>query len=198
MVTSFKTVATTSKGEIQEKGSKFIAYVFPVCSKQEVKDSIELIKVDHPSARHICYAYRIGVGQEEYYRANDDGEPAGSAGKPIYGQILSFEITNCLIAVVRYFGGTKLGVGGLISAYKETSKQALLVNTIVEKEITKNLKIVFGYGITSAVNSIIHKYNLATVDKSFEATCKLTLAVPIGVFDEVEHTFERVNGLEVK
>ena len=140
----FKTVSKISEGSYKEKGSKFIAYCIPFKVEESLKTELNNIKKIHPQARHICYAYKIGVTKVKT-RANDDGEPNNSAGTPILGQINSFNITNVLIAVVRYFGGTKLGVGGLVTAYKTAAKEAILTNTITTDVLKSTLNIEFSY-----------------------------------------------------
>lgn len=140
----FKTVSKISEGSYKEKGSKFIAYCIPFEVEESLKTELNNIKKIHPQARHICYAYKIGVTKIKT-RANDDGEPNNSAGTPILGQINSFNITNVLIAVVRYFGGTKLGVGGLVTAYKTAAKEAILTNTITTEVLKSILNIEFSY-----------------------------------------------------
>lgn len=187
---TYKTILKKSEGIYKEKGSKFIGYAFPVSNTIKVKECIEELKKEHSSARHFCYAYRIGVGNNEEYRFNDDGEPSSSAGKPIYGQILSAEITNVLIVVVRYFGGTKLGVGGLITAYKEGAKEALLANQIVEKEITKELTIKFGYDNMSEVMIVVNRNNLEFTEQDFNATCSITFNVSLKEYENIVSQFE--------
>ena len=140
----FKTVSKISEGSYKEKGSKFIAYCIPFEVEESLKTELNNIKKIHPQARHICYAYKIGVTKVKT-RANDDGEPNNSAGTPILGQINSFNITNVLIAVVRYFGGTKLGVGGLVTAYKTAAKEAILTNTITTEVLKSTFDIEFSY-----------------------------------------------------
>ena len=147
----YKTIEKPSKETLfKEKGSKFFGYAFPVLSEDDVKVCIEALKKKHHAARHWCYAYQIGI-EKIKFRANDDGEPNNSAGLPIYGQIQSFEVTNVLIVSVRYFGGTKLGVGGLISAYKSSAKLALEASIILEKTIDIHFKLTFNYDVMNAV-----------------------------------------------
>lgn len=189
---TYKTILKKSEGMYKEKGSKFIGYAFPVSNTIKVKECIEELRKEHSSACHFCYAYRIGVGNNEEYRFNDDGEPSSSAGKPIYGQILSAEITNVLIVVVRYFGGTKLGVGGLITAYKEGAKEALLSNQIVEKEITKELTIKFGYDNMSEVMIVVNRNNLEFTEQDFNATCSITFNVSLKEYENIVSQFEQL------
>ena len=159
----------------KEKNSKFIGYAYPITSENEVKTHIEILKKEHFSARHWCYAYQIGT-ETLRFRANDDGEPSNSAGMPIYGQIQSFEITNVLIVVVRYFGGVKLGVGGLISAYKTTAQLTLEEADIVEKTIDKHFKITFDYKNMNKVMRIIKEKNIDIVHQKMELNCEIEIA----------------------
>ena len=159
----------------KEKNSKFIGYAYPISSENEVKSHIENLKKEHFSARHWCYAYQIGT-ETFKFRANDDGEPSNSAGMPIYGQIQSFEITNVLIVVVRYFGGVKLGVGGLISAYKTTAQLTLEEANIIEKTIDKHFKITFDYKNMNKVMRIIKEKNLDIVNQKVELNCEIEIA----------------------
>ncbi len=172
---TFKTIKKTSTSFFKEKGSKFYGYAFPINSKEDVKECLVKIQEEHPKARHICSAFLIGVGDQEYYIANDDGEPANSAGAPILGQIRSAGITNTYIAVVRYFGGTKLGVGGLIQAYKLGAALALKENEIVEVEPQTSLSFKIGFELMGTVLPIIDKNNL---DAKIE---NLTDGVQIGL-----------------
>ena len=152
---TYKTIANPSDEFLfKEKNSKFFGYAYPVSSQEEIKMHLEHLKKQHFGAVHFCYAYQIGTEKIEF-RANDDGEPSNSAGIPIYGQIQSFELTNILIVVVRFFGGTKLGVGGLISAYKTTAQMALEASSIIEKTIDVGFKITFDYKNINKVMRII-------------------------------------------
>jgi uncharacterized YigZ family protein len=159
----------------KEKNSKFIGYAYPITSENEVKTHIENLKKDHFSARHWCYAYQIGT-ETFKFRTNDDGEPSNSAGIPIYGQIQSFEITNVLIVVVRYFGGVKLGVGGLISAYKTTAQLTLEEANIIEKTIDKHFKVTFDYKNMNKVMRIIKEKNMNIVNQKMELNCEIEIA----------------------
>ena len=141
MKDTYNTITAASEGLFTDRGSKFIAYAFPIKSEEEIKEYLEEIKKEHWKARHHCYAWRLGIDGNTY-RANDDGEPSGTAGKPILGQLDSFEITDTLVVVVRYFGGTKLGVGGLINAYKSAAIDALQQVEIISKTIDNYYKIV--------------------------------------------------------
>ena len=155
---TYKTIEQASPEILfKEKNSKFYGYAFPITTEEEVKEHIERLKKEHFSARHWCYAYQIGT-EKIHYRANDDGEPNNSAGMPIYGQLQSFEVTNVLVVVVRYFGGVKLGVGGLISAYKTAAQMALENTQIIEKTIDKHFSLSFSY---------VHMNKLQLIYKAF-------------------------------
>ncbi|MCF8321094.1 MAG: YigZ family protein [Flavobacterium sp.] len=170
---TYKTIdQPTEEILFKEKNSKFFGYAFPVTTIDELKIYVEQLKKQHFGAVHFCYAYQIGTEKNEF-RANDDGEPSNSAGIPIYGQIQSFGLTNILIVVVRFFGGTKLGVGGLITAYKTTAQLALENASIIEKTIDVNFKITFEYKNTNKVMRIIKEKQLEIRSQRMENHCEL-------------------------
>mgnify|MGYP000548184698 FL=1 len=174
---TYKTIKKPSKETLfKEKGSKFFGYAFPVLTEDDVKEKLELLKKKHHSARHFCYAYQIGI-EKTQYRANDDGEPNNSAGLPIYGQIQSFGVTNILVVSVRYFGGTKLGVGGLISAYKTSAQLALEASEILVKTIDVNYQLKFNYDLMNVVQRIIKEKNLEIVSQKLEMDCEYVISV---------------------
>lgn len=173
----YKTITQSSPEVLyKEKGSKFLGYAFPVTTEDEIKNHLENLKKVHHSARHWCYAWQLGKNYE-HYRANDDGEPTNSAGMPIYGQLQAFEVTNILVVVVRYFGGTKLGVGGLIQAYKTTAQMALEASNIIEKTINEVFEIRFEYPEMNTVMRIIKEENLQIVDQKMELACTIWISV---------------------
>lgn len=189
---TYKTIKKSSIETLfKEKGSKFFGYAFPVSNETEVNNALEQVKILHKSARHFCYAYQLG-SESIYYRVNDDGEPTNSAGMPIYGQIQSFDVTNILIVVVRYFGGTKLGVGGLISAYKTSAKLTLEASIIVEKTIDIRYEVVFDYQNINKVMRIIKEKNLDVVNQQLEVDCKIWLSIRKSKVEEVEKLFESI------
>lgn len=147
-------------------------------SEDEIKNCLEEVKNEHHSARHHCYAWALNI-EREPYRANDDGEPSGSAGKPIYGQILSFDLTNVLIVVVRYFGGTKLGVGGLIDAYRTAAKLAIENTKVVERKICDYYRIDFPYSKMSKVMGVLKNMDLPQSDQNFDLSCSLKTHLPV-------------------
>lgn len=171
----YKTIANPSEEVLfKEKSSKFFGYSFPVSSQEEIKTHLEHLKKQHFGAVHFCYAYQIGTEKIEF-RANDDGEPSNSAGMPIYGQIQSFELTNILIVVVRYFGGTKLGIGGLISAYKTTAQMTLEAAEIIDKTIDVNFNISFDYKNINKVMRIIKEKKLVVTSQKMELDCEIEI-----------------------
>lgn len=181
----------------KEKGSKFIGYAFPVTSEEEIKNHLDDLKKQHHSARHWCYAWQLGKNYDSY-RANDDGEPANSAGMPIYGQIQSFDLTNVLVVVVRYFGGTKLGVGGLIQAYKIAAQMALEVATISEHTIDDHFELAFEYPEMNAVMRVIKEEDLTIVNQEMGLSCKITVGVRKRNADKIYGIFESMFKISIK
>jgi len=189
---TYKTIAAASEEVLyKEKNSKFFGYAFPVTTEEEIKEILERLRKEHFSARHWCYAYQIGT-EKIQYRANDDGEPNNSAGMPIYGQIQSFEVTNVLVVVVRYFGGVKLGVGGLISAYKIAAQMALENSEIVERTIKKHFIISFGYANMNKVMRIIKEKNLQIVSQKMEMDCEIEISIRKKNVQNLLDTFENL------
>lgn len=172
----YQTLITRGESLFKDKGSKFFGYAFPVAGEEEVKDLLEEVKALHPKARHHCYAWRLGY-RGENYRANDDGEPSGSAGKPILNALISREVTFTLVIVVRYFGGTLLGVPGLIHAYKEAAAQALEVTEKEIRTINTLVRIDYDFDQTNAVMQLIKKLNLTVKEQTFDERCGILLEV---------------------
>lgn len=173
----YRTIEKSSEETLfKEKGSKFFGYAFPVLSEDDVKYRLEELKKKHHSARHFCYAYQLGI-EKIRFRANDDGEPNNSAGLPIYGQIQSFELTNILIVSVRYFGGTKLGVGGLISAYKKSAQITLEASIVLEKTINIHYKLTFNYDLMNSVQRIIKEKKIDVIKQELEMDCQYIISV---------------------
>ena len=195
---TYNTIENTVENILfKEKNSKFIGYAFPITSENEVKTHIENLKKDHFSARHWCYAYQIGT-ETFKFRANDDGEPSNSAAMPIYGQIQSFEITNVLIVVVRYFGGIKLGVGGLISAYKTTAQLTLEEANIIEKTIDKHFKITFDYKNMNKVMRIIKEKNIDIVNQKMELNCEIEISTRKKNAKQIFDIFSTLYEIDIK
>jgi uncharacterized YigZ family protein len=181
---TYLTLAEISEGLYKEKGSKFIAIAYPVRDEDEVKEKLEEVKKTYYDARHHCYAYILGKDKKNF-RANDDGEPNHSAGDPILGQIRSHELSDVLIVVVRYFGGTKLGVGGLIHAYKTAAAEAIFNNTIIEKIVKERISIRFDYLSMNDVMKIIKDYDLEILQQHFDNDCEMQLLVRQSISEEV-------------
>lgn len=172
----YLTLESDSEAVYKEKSSKFLAYAYPVESEERIREILDALHKRYYDATHHCYAWRLGA-QGEQFRANDDGEPSGTAGKPILGQMLSSGITNCLIVVVRYFGGTKLGVSGLISAYKESARAAIEAGTIVERTVDRNIRIYFPYIAMNDVMRIIKEEQPSVLGQEFDNLCSMTLSI---------------------
>ncbi|AIG30775.1 hypothetical protein IA01_10005 [Flavobacterium psychrophilum] len=181
----------------KEKNSKFFGYTFPITSEEDVKRHIENLKKQHFSARHWCYAYQIGTDKIQY-RANDDGEPNNSAGMPIYGQIQSYNVTNILVVVVRYFGGIKLGVGGLITAYKTTAQMALDESEIIEKTINIHFVVGFDYKNMNKVMRVIKEKNITIVSQKMEESCQIEIASRKKNASSIFDIFDQIFEVEIK
>jgi len=195
---TYKTILKPSPETIfKEKKSKFYGYAFPIQSEEEVKPLIEQLRKKHNSANHVCYAWQVGV-ENIVYRANDDGEPNNSAGMPIYGQIQSFEVTNVLIAVVRIFGGTKLGVGGLISAYRTAAQMALEASRIVERKLKVRIRLDFEYTEMNKVMRIIKQNDLKITAQQMDTNCKLMVTVQKSKIDKVIGLFHPLRKVRLK
>lgn len=173
---TYKTIESPSEGIYKEKGSKFIAKAYPVKTEEQVKSIIEQLREEYYDARHHCYAYILGAKGEKW-RANDDGEPSGTAGKPIHGQLLSFNLTNVLVVVIRYFGGTKLGVSGLINAYKTAAHDALSNAKIITRTVDVIYKVTFGYATMNEVMRLVKDLNLYLIDQHFDNTCFIKVRI---------------------
>lgn len=173
---TYKTIKKPSEGTFRDKGSKFIAYAYPFQDENVLKDFLASVKSEHPKARHWCYAYRLGPDRS-VFRVNDDGEPSGSAGRPILNTLLSNDLTDIIVIVVRYFGGTLLGIPGLINAYKNATQEALDVAEIIEKMQEDVYKIDFDYLQMNDVMRIIKEDNLEILKQDFDNRCSITFSV---------------------
>jgi uncharacterized YigZ family protein len=193
---TYRTVESRSEGLYKEKGSKFIGIVQACYSEDEAKELLKQWHKEHHQARHLCYAYRFGV-DKSVYRANDDGEPSNSAGAPILGQIQAYDLSNVLIGVVRYYGGTKLGVGGLINAYRTGAKEAIESGKIVELEVFKWVDIHFDYPDMAGVMNTIKKYDLKMVEHTFEDTCSILTNLKLSNADAVLEELEKFDTIEI-
>ena len=180
----------------KDRNSKFFGYAFPIKTEEEANKHLEDLKAKHHKARHWCYAWQIGK-EDFQYRANDDGEPSNSAGMPIYGQIQSFEVTNILIVVVRYFGGVKLGVGGLINAYKTAAQMALEASDILKRTIDEVFVVKFDYPEMNKVMQVIKKNNLNVIDQKLEIDCKIFIAVRKNEAESIFSKFDNTYKVEI-
>jgi uncharacterized YigZ family protein len=195
---SYLTIEQSCEPSIfKDRKSKFLGYAYPFENIDELKIIIEKLKKEHHSARHWCYAYRVGI-EKINERANDDGEPSNSAGMPILGQIKAKNLSNTLVVVVRYFGGVKLGVGGLMNAYKTAAQMVLDEVKIVEKIRTKNLSIVFKYDDMNKVMRIIKEYKLNIKLQDLQAQGKIILSIRLDDFEKIKTLFEKIHTLTVK
>lgn len=193
---SYKTIAKPAEGSYSEKRSKFLAYAFPVQNEQEVKARLAEIQKKHWDARHHCYAYILGP-HKDAYRLNDNGEPSGTAGRPIYGQLLSKDLTNTLVIVVRYFGGIKLGVSGLQNAYKVAAKEALEAAVIEERTIQEQYRVVFEYVKMNDIMQILKDPEIQVLDRQSDMRCTYTISVRQRDADRITDALRKVAMTEV-
>ena len=184
-MSDYKTIAQISEGYITEQRSKFISFAVPVQTAEEARLSVDTFKKKYYDARHVCWAYMLGEERNEF-RVNDDGEPSSTAGKPILGVILSHELTNILIVVVRYFGGVKLGTGGLIVAYRAAAQDAVANASVVAKTIEEDVSISFEYPVIDKIMRIVKEENAQIVNQQLEMECQMTLRVPRNEVDKLK------------
>ena len=194
----YKTITKPSIETLfKDRNSKFYGYAFPVTEEASVKDFLEFLRKKHHAARHFCYAWQLGT-ESVRFRANDDGEPSNSAGMPIYGQIQSFEVTNILVVSVRYFGGTKLGVGGLINAYRASARLTLESSAIEEKTIDDSFQLNFQYDLMSKVLRILKENSITITHQKLEMDCEMIIAVRKSHTQKVVKIFETLYKVEIK
>ena len=193
----YNTIEKPSFAEFKDRGSKFIAYTFPISAINDFKEKLALVKKEHPKATHHCFAYRIGL-DGTIYRVSDDGEPSGSAGKPILGQIDSKQVTNVLIIVTRYFGGTLLGVPGLIHAYKTVAALALQVTPIVQKPVLTNYRLQFDYTQMNDVMTICKQFDCLVIKQEMNLFCTLEIGIAKNRLDEVLYKLKDLKGVELE
>jgi uncharacterized YigZ family protein len=196
-IDSYKTISETAEGIYKEKGSKFITYAYPVTCEEEIKEHIAVLKKEYYDARHHCYAYMLGA-EKKNFRANDDGEPSSTAGKPILGQILSHDLTNILIVVVRYFGGTKLGASGLIHAYKTAAADAISNAKIVDRTVNDVYDIHFDYLVMNDVMRVIKEEQPLQLGQDFNLTCKITISMRQNDIGKVLERFEKIESVKTE
>jgi uncharacterized YigZ family protein len=194
----YKTITTPSIETLfKDRNSKFYGYAFPVNEETSIKDFLEFLRKKHHTARHFCYAWQLGT-ESVRFRANDDGEPSNSAGMPIYGQIQSFEVTNILVVSVRYFGGTKLGVGGLINAYRASARLTLESSAIEEKTIDESFQLNFQYDLMSKVLRILKENSITITRQKLEMDCEIIIAVRKSHIQKIVKIFETLYSVEIK
>lgn len=193
---TYRTLKKETKGIYKEKGSKFIGIAVPCYSEEEAKQFLQQWHKEHYQARHLCYAYRFGMNGE-VYRANDDGEPSNSAGAPILGQLQSYDLTNTLIGVVRYFGGIKLGVGGLINAYRTAAKEAIEAGEIITKEVFEWVRVNFEYPDMPGVMNCLKHHNLDQKEQVFELNCSLVTNLPLNKAREIKEELKKFDSVEL-
>ena len=195
---NFKTIESAVENTLlKEKGSKFIGFAFPVNNEEELKNALEKIRAEHPKATHHCYAFRIGLNGENY-RANDDGEPSGSAGLPIYNQLLANEITNVLVISVRYYGGTKLGVSGLVKAYKESAKITLEEANIITKELETEIEIQFQFNQQNTIFTLLSKFDAKVLNFDAQENCILTASLKIAQKENISDKLSEMQYVSFK
>ena len=176
---------------LKEKGSKFIGFAFPINNEKELKTALEGLKIEHPKATHHCYAFRIGINGENY-RANDDGEPSGSAGLPIYNQLLAHNLTNILVVIIRYYGGTKLGVSGLVKAYKESTKITLEEAKIITKELETEVEVRFKFSQQNVIFSLLNKFDAKVLDFDAQENCKITAKLNLSEKEKISEILSEI------
>ena len=190
---TFRSISGPSTGLFKDNGSRFIAHAFPVSSEEEIKERISSLKKEYHDARHHCYAYRLGY-RRDVFRANDDGEPSSSAGRPILGQIDSLELSDVLVVVVRYFGGIKLGIPGLIRAYRTSSADAIANSEVVEKIAVRRFRLSFGYMDMNAVMKLVKDFGLSPTAQDFGMECRLVVAVRLSLAEDFLERISKAGG----
>lgn len=193
---TYRTLAAPAEGFFKDKGSKFLAYAYPINSEQEVKKLLDELREIHPKARHHCYAWRMGL-DKNHFRANDDGEPSGSAGRPILNTLYSHEVTNVLVIVVRYFGGTLLGIPGLINAYKNATAEALVSAELITKHLTDRYELCFPYDQMNAVMTVIKEMELGVLEQQFDLNCRIHLEVRKSQLERFHLRVQKIDDLQV-
>ena len=194
---SFFTIEKEALAEYRDRGSKFLAYAYPIATVEDFKKQLAIVKKEHPKAEHHCFAYRIGVDGNNF-RVSDDGEPSGTAGKPILGQIDSKQITNVAIIVVRYFGGSLLGVPGLINAYKTVATYALQLVPVTEKVIEIKYNVHCNYGQINDVMTIVKQYNCTVISQQMSLFCSIDIGIPKTRLELALHQLQDIYGVELK
>ena len=195
---SFKTIKSPLENILlKEKGSKFIGFAFPVNNEAEIKAALEKVRTEHPKATHHCYAFRLGI-EGENYRANDDGEPSGSAGLPIYNQLLANELTHILLIVVRYYGGTKLGVSGLVKTYKESAKLTLEESEIITKDLESEVEIEFDFSKQNQIFTLLNKFDGKILNLFSEEQCKIIAKINTSQKENISEQLSEMQNISFK
>ena len=194
---TFKTISKPSEGIFKDKGSRFIAYLYPIQSELDIKDIIAELKSIHPKASHHCWALRLSQDRS-IFRLNDDGEPSGTAGRPILNTLLSFDLTNVIAVVVRYFGGTLLGIPGLINAYKTATMEAIQASEIIEKTVDLVFRIEFSHSVMNEVMKVVKDENIKIFNQSFDLNCTFNLEIRQSQVNKVIDRLEKIEGLKWK
>ena len=194
---TFKTISKPSEGIFKDKGSRFIAYLYPIQSELDIKDIIAELKSIHPKASHHCWALRLSQDRS-IFRINDDGEPSGTAGRPILNTLLSFDLTNVIAVVVRYFGGTLLGIPGLINAYKTATMEAIQASEIIEKTVDLVFKIEFSHSVMNEVMKVVKDENIKIFNQNFDLNCTFNLEIRQSQVNKVIDRLEKIEGLKWK
>lgn len=192
----YYTIEKTASAEFNDRGSRFLAFAVPLASKDDFKKQMSLVKAAHPKATHYCFAYRIGLDGNNF-RSGDDGEPAGTAGKPILGQIDSKELTNTLIVVVRYFGGSLLGVPGLINAYKTAASLVLQTIPVVQKQVEINYRLTFDYTLINDMMQVVKQYNCSIIRQDMQLFCSMEIGIPVNRVEAVLNRLAETRRVEI-
>lgn len=194
---TYKTISAPAEGIFKDKGSKFIAFAYPILSESEVKPILLKLRAEHTKANHFCYAYRL-TPDRNVFRINDDGEPSGTAGRPILNVLLSAELTNILVVVVRYFGGTLLGVPGLIAAYKGAAAEAAGLANVIEKTVNDRYEIRFDYLVMNDVMRLVKEEQLQIIEQQFDNECVISFETRTSQLNKVLQKLEKINEIKIK
>lgn len=194
---SYLTLAEPAEALYKEKGSKFLAYAYPVRDEEQIRECLDALRKRYYDATHHCYAWRLGADGQNY-RVNDDGEPSSTAGRPILGQLLSYGVTDALVVVVRYFGGTKLGVSGLIAAYKKSASAVLSAARIIERTVDVQFEVEFGYLVMNDVMRVVKEMRLDVLEQRFDNLCTMRLSIRAGRADALRERLQKIEGIQIE
>lgn len=196
-IDTYKTIVNPSEGFFKDKGSKFLSFAFPVTSEDEIKEIQQKLRKKYYDARHHVFAWKLGI-ESDNFRSSDDGEPSNSSGPPILGQIRSYELSDILIVVVRYFGGTKLGIPGLINAYRTAAKEAIEENSIVNRTITQSYRISFSYEDMNIVMRKLKEENIEQINPKFDLNCSTEIKIRLSDCERIENVFNKIHNIKFK